>query len=1346
VALWGAQLVVGSSPIVYQDQVNNSYSMSYAPSILDVFPPSIDELDGNGDPITTLFDVTRYAQYSRLGKNAVPYGNTFDRLSDDGLEYLYSYTNVNKVYPNLVESPVDPVLNEFGIGNIADLIEGVSIETASGMTAEWKSITDLVEGTVYTVSTWIKTKYLNSVATLQVGTSGNWFTGFEDQAANNEFSHISWKTENGSFQITENELSEGEIIITPSVNEERSSPAVIPSDKKLYERVGAALQFTSANFSSEIFTYDATASTQISRDVSLLDDVDLSEVELLVKNCTFLYQEHDRSILPSRFGVDFWGKIASEYTRINGYGVTEWAYDDTMTSENHDLKGWGILFYDTTGRKHIKIFKQFNPLQHVWSVVSYSFTPPVGSVNVADSQGNVSSVTIDETMPVGVGIFVKGKLEFYGALRLFDQTTHQSNYVSTNTSTWNRAELTFTTTRSQGNRLFYQWAPGTADPLRFSYKPIPLRIILNQPSQPLIEGNPDPAYLPWTPLYASSYVYGLMINEGATADAYVPDEPEPLSYPFSFIASNAKAFYPKIDYIGDIEIKVPYIKSWNRTPKHKHGQNQTGNSWYGTNNIFLNIVKHASGGIARDAVDYGYYFPQTTKYYGWLYRDKSVDGNGVDNSFSTFGTRLIFRKITFNAGETTFIIDKDNGGDWYKLLNDVLYDKRMLGEGVAEGTKFVSAVETPSTVVATVDTPFTANSIDLDSKRRKYWYIKKFRIDHTDDLNMDDDGYPRIIPTGYKYSMMAARNSSPWRNIGASMMIPPFHQSGRYVLRWEGEGDITMENTIGLSASSHPVTEISRTSNSITYYIDCSGRTADGKDVYMEYGIDTQEEPEILWHLTQAGFLITWLSTNPANHIRNVELVEERYLELYDSGEKFYPEFLERQEMFKCQRFLDYSWANVYHFCAGDISMMGKLSHASYVNQGVNVPHEIMIEICNRLKQDCWLNVPVASPPEYYIHIATMFRDNLDPSLRLYLECGNEPWNGALATGQFLSIYGQDENLISVLPEYEQTSGNPTYTASLLGYAKYSQYVFDIFDSVFAGSNGLLQPYRSWDDPKQQKRRLIRCLGTFGRYTTITVWRYAKYFTKNILGIPYDAITENGYYSDFLEKEVLDLEKLAAPALYPWTLNEVVHYAWEGLHTKLTYEDNHYYEIYKVVNEETGENVFGLDTDGDVIIPSFTMYEGGLGCPGPSATLLYNIMRLLWEEDGVNTIYHIYSEAIEWWINLVKDHPKSDECVFLNWKSPQQYGRTDQWAITPKSNYTEPEYYSFPRVRAFYEEAKIMSLPVVELFGSNYYQSKPKVKINNQWVDISNVNMRQNNMWMLRPAYIIKYRANNNWN
>ncbi|TFH27739.1 MAG: hypothetical protein E4H10_02850 [Bacteroidia bacterium] len=100
---------------------------------------------------------------------------------------------------------------------------------------------------------------------------------------------------------------------------------------------------------------------------------------------------------------------------------------------------------------------------------------------------------------------------------------------------------------------------------------------------------------------------------------------------------------------------------------------------------------------------------------------------------------------------------------------------------------------------------------------------------------------------------------------------------------------------------------------------------------------------------------------------------------------------------------------------------------------------EHVIEIANRTQTDPWINVPVSASTDYVTQLANMFKDNLNPGLKIYVESSNEVWNSA--------------------PGFEQTLYNSQQAAALgltdiQNHARRTIELAEIFQSVY-GSGSL---------------------------------------------------------------------------------------------------------------------------------------------------------------------------------------------------------------------------------------------------------------------------------------------------
>jgi len=131
--------------------------------------------------------------------------------------------------------------------------------------------------------------------------------------------------------------------------------------------------------------------------------------------------------------------------------------------------------------------------------------------------------------------------------------------------------------------------------------------------------------------------------------------------------------------------------------------------------------------------------------------------------------------------------------------------------------------------------------------------------------------------------------------------------------------------------------------------------------------------------------------------IRNITIVPEKHMAIFDRGEIFNPDFIERIDVFRSLRFMDWMVTNG--------SKQGKWSERplpndrSYAQKGV--PVEIMVALANKLLADPWFNMPHLADSEYFRNFATIVKQQLNPELVSYVEHSNEIWNWLFAQSQY---------------------------------------------------------------------------------------------------------------------------------------------------------------------------------------------------------------------------------------------------------------------------------------------------------------------------------------------------------
>lgn len=238
----------------------------------------------------------------------------------------------------------------------------------------------------------------------------------------------------------------------------------------------------------------------------------------------------------------------------------------------------------------------------------------------------------------------------------------------------------------------------------------------------------------------------------------------------------------------------------------------------------------------------------------------------------------------------------------------------------------------------------------------------------------DPNGYPLEVPVN------VAGIDEPQT---VFTFLPQPRKSGRHVLLYDGDGELS-----GLSS----VKVIQRRPGRLVLHLEAD-----------------EEKKQV----------IAIKRSNPENHVRNLRLVPEDEEAIDLAAYPFIPEFLEFCRPFHCLRFMEWgktnnslqeNWSdrkrpNFYTMVGKDGDPEGtwrKKPTAFDRLYAGGVAYEYMIQLCNMLKTDMWVCVPHRATDDYIAQLARLVRDNLDPSLKVYLEYSNEVWNWGFVQAQWM--------------------------------------------------------------------------------------------------------------------------------------------------------------------------------------------------------------------------------------------------------------------------------------------------------------------------------------------------------
>ncbi len=180
---------------------------------------------------------------------------------------------------------------------------------------------------------------------------------------------------------------------------------------------------------------------------------------------------------------------------------------------------------------------------------------------------------------------------------------------------------------------------------------------------------------------------------------------------------------------------------------------------------------------------------------------------------------------------------------------------------------------------------------------------------------------------------------------------------------------------------------------------------------------------------------------NNGNYIRNIQVIPECFLSTYQT-ETFNPEFLELWEDFKVIRFMDWLHTNNSTIRTWD----DRTTLDQWTQSKGGVAYEYIAEFCNIQQCDPWICIPHLADDNYVTKVAQLLKDSLDPNLKIYVEYSNEVWNGQFDQSVFAGDTGVDLGLAGT-----------TWEAKRYYYAMRSVEIFDIFESVFSGTDRLVR-------------------------------------------------------------------------------------------------------------------------------------------------------------------------------------------------------------------------------------------------------------------------------------------------
>ncbi|KAB2539503.1 type I secretion protein [Salipiger aestuarii] len=130
-------------------------------------------------------------------------------------------------------------------------------------------------------------------------------------------------------------------------------------------------------------------------------------------------------------------------------------------------------------------------------------------------------------------------------------------------------------------------------------------------------------------------------------------------------------------------------------------------------------------------------------------------------------------------------------------------------------------------------------------------------------------------------------------------------------------------------------------------------------------------------------------ATDASDPIRDIHVVREDQMALFEAGVIFDPAWVARVRDLRSVRFMDWMMTNGSPVQAWS----DRPRPSDYTWTAWGVPLETMIALANQIGADPWFNMPHMANDDYIRRFAETVRDRLDPGLKAHVEYSNEVWN-----------------------------------------------------------------------------------------------------------------------------------------------------------------------------------------------------------------------------------------------------------------------------------------------------------------------------------------------------------------
>lgn len=224
-----------------------------------------------------------------------------------------------------------------------------------------------------------------------------------------------------------------------------------------------------------------------------------------------------------------------------------------------------------------------------------------------------------------------------------------------------------------------------------------------------------------------------------------------------------------------------------------------------------------------------------------------------------------------------------------------------------------------------------------------------------DKLERDANGYPLQVPFEAPGQDTSQIFYTVWANTGAM-------KAGVYTCLYDGSGEIAF---------------------------DFDGEMIDATQGRIRFNLNPGQDNILIMKI---------LRSDSSNHIRNIRI----YMPDIDPDNLQSPwceAWIQKLEPFNHLRFMDWGYTN--NSTMKNWEDRTKVTDYTYTQKG-GIPYEWWIDLCNKKEADAWVCIPHGASPTYIDSLAILFRDKLDPNLKIYIEYTNEYWNWIFSQAHYV--------------------------------------------------------------------------------------------------------------------------------------------------------------------------------------------------------------------------------------------------------------------------------------------------------------------------------------------------------